>query len=231
VQRSTIVLLAALAGAGTAAVVWAAGDEAATVREPAVRLDNAAQVAETVPPPTTPYRLPVDPALGPVWSPTHAAYPATDVFLPCGVDIVSPVRGTVLEVRRVDSWDPAVDNPATRGGRSVAILGAEGVRYYFAHFESIEPALAVGQTIDPGRRLGALGDSGRASACHLHVGISPPCPGKEWSVRRGVVWPHRYLDSWRDGGQQGPAEEVAAWAAAHPDACADAMADPYAPDA
>lgn len=226
-----IVPLAAIAVLGAGAMVWAAGNEAATVTQPAVRIDNAVQVAETVPPPTTSYRLPVDPALGPGWNPTHATYPATDVFLSCGVDIVSPVRGTVIEVRRVDSWDPAVDNPATRGGRSVAILGADGVRYYFAHFESIEPALAVGQTVDPGRRLGALGDSGRTSACHLHFGISPPCPGKEWSVRRGVVWPYPYLDSWRDGGQRSPAEEVADWAAANPNACADAMADPYAPDA
>jgi hypothetical protein len=226
-----IVPRAAIATVGVGAMVWAAGNQAATVTQPAVRLDNAVQVAETVPPPTTPYRLPVDPALGPGWNPTHATYPATDVFLPCTVDIVSPVRGTLLEVRRVDSWDPVVDNPATRGGRSVAILGADGVRYYFAHFDSIEPALDVGQTVDPGQRLGALGDSGRTSACHLHFGISPPCPGKEWSVRRGVVWPYPYLDSWRDGGQRSPAEEVATWAANHPTACADAMADPYAPDA
>ena len=198
-----------LAVGGVGTLAWAVGPEAATVTESAVRLDDAVQVAETVPPPTTPYRLPVDPALGPGWNPTHASYPATDVFLPCGDDVVSPVRGTVLEVRRVDSWDPAVDNPATRGGRSVAILGADGVRYYFAHFQSIEPPLAVGQTVDPGDRLGALGESGRTSACHLHFGISPPCPGKEWSVRRGVVWPYPYLDSWRAGGQRSPAAEVA----------------------
>jgi murein DD-endopeptidase MepM/ murein hydrolase activator NlpD len=221
----------ALAAVGAGAFAWAAGQDVATVAEPAVRLDNAVQVAETLPPPTTPYRLPVDPELGPGWNPTHASYPATDVFLPCGTDVVSPVRGTVLEVRRIDSWDPVVDNPATRGGRSVSILGADGVRYYFAHFQSIQPALAVGQTVDPGQRLGALGDSGRTSACHLHFGISPPCPGKEWSVRRGVVWPYPYLDSWRAGGQRSPADEVANWAEAHPNACAEAMADPYAPDA
>jgi murein DD-endopeptidase MepM/ murein hydrolase activator NlpD len=223
------VVVAVLAAVGAGAV-WAALG-AATVAAPAVRLDNAVQVAPTLPPPTTPYRLPVDPTLGPGWNPTHATYPATDLFLPCGVDVVAPVRGEVLEVRRVDSWDPVVDNPATRGGRSVAILGADGVRYYFAHFQSIEAALSVGQTVEVGQRLGALGDSGRSSACHLHFGISPPCPGKEWSVRRGVVWPYPYLDSWRAGGQRSPADEVAAWATANPDACSEAMADPYAADA
>lgn len=203
----------------------------ATVTVPASRVGNDAQVAETLPPPTTPYRLPVDPALGPGWNATHASYPATDVFLPCGVDVVAPVNGTVLEVRRVDSWDAAVDNPATRGGRSVALLGDDGVRYYFAHFASIETALGVGHRVELGDRLGSLGDSGRTSACHLHFGISPPCPGKEWSVRRGVVWPYPYLDDWRDGVQTSPAAEVADWSAANPDACEAAMADPFAPDA
>lgn len=190
----------------------------ATVDQTAER-GVAAQVAETVPPPSTPYRLPVDPTAGPAWNPTHSSYPATDIFLPCGADIVSPVAGTVVHVRRVDSWDPAVDDPATRGGRSVAVLGVDGVRYYFAHFRSIDPAVEVGLTVEPGRYLGALGDSGRSSACHLHLGLSPDCPGEEWWVRRGVVWPAPYLDDWRAGIQTSPAAEVRAWHAANPDAC------------
>ena len=47
-------------------------------------------------------------------------------------------------------------------------------------------------------------------------------------MRRGVVWPHPYLDAWRRGEQLSPAEEIAWWAAANPDACAEAMADPTA---
>jgi murein DD-endopeptidase MepM/ murein hydrolase activator NlpD len=219
-----LVAIASLLGS-TALAIGSSAEHVAVVIEHAIRLDNATQVADTVPPPSTPYRLPVDPAAGPGWSPTHSSYPATDVFLPCGADIVSPVWGTVLEVRRVDSWDPAVDDPATRGGRSVAVLGIDGVRYYFAHFESIEPDLAVGDRVVSGQRLGALGESGRTSACHVHVGFSPPCPGPEWRVRRGVVWPYPYLDDWLSGGQRSPADEVAAWEAAHPDACADAIAE------
>ncbi len=142
---------------------------------------------------------------------------------------MSPANGVVLESRRVNSYDPAVDNPATRGGRSVAILGDDGVRYYLAHFESIDDGIEPGVRVSAGQSLGHVGRTGRASACHLHFGISPPCPGKEWSVRRGVVWPHTYLDDWRAGGQRSPADEVNAWVAANPDACAQAMADP--PDA
>jgi murein DD-endopeptidase MepM/ murein hydrolase activator NlpD len=165
------------------------------------------------------------------WGRTHSEYAATDVFAACGSAIVAPVNGVVLESRRVNSYDAAVDNPATRGGRSVSILGDDGVRYYLAHFESIDAGIEPGVRVAAGQSLGRMGRTGRASACHLHFGISPPCPGKEWPVRRGVVWPRPYLDDWRAGGQLSPADEVATWLAANRTACAGAMADPFAPDA
>ena len=82
-----------------------------------------------------------------------------------------------------------------------------------------------------GDHLGTIGTTGRSSACHVHFGMSPPCPEREWSVRRGVVWPYRYLDDWRSGGQASPADEVAAFVAEQPDACASAADDPVAADA
>jgi murein DD-endopeptidase MepM/ murein hydrolase activator NlpD len=88
-----------------------------------------------------------------------------------------------------------------------------------AHFESIETGIEPGVRVGIGQRLGLMGRTGRASACHVHFGISPPCPQPEWSVRRGVVWPYPYLDDWRAGGQRSPVAEVQAWVAAHPDAC------------
>jgi peptidoglycan LD-endopeptidase LytH len=145
--------------------------------------------------------------------------------------LVSPVNGVVLESRRVNSYDPMVDNPATRGGRSVAIVGDDGVRYYMAHFEQIDDGIEPGVRVAIGQPLGLMGRTGRASACHVHFGMSPPCPGKEWSVRRGVIWPHPYLGDWRQGGQRSPVYEIEQWVAAHPNACADAMADPNAGDA
>lgn len=177
------------------------------------------------------YVLPVADADRAGWGDTHSSYPATDIFVGCGATLVSPVDGTVLEVRRVDSYDRSVDNPATRGGRSVSILGDDGVRYYLAHFDTIVDDLDVGDDVRLGATLGTMGDTGRTSACHLHFSISPPCPGKEWSVRRGAVWPYPYLDAWRRGEQRSPVDDVETWAAEHPTACADAMADPYAPDA
>ena len=164
---------------------------------------------------------------------SHHDYPAADIFASpgCGTPLVSPVDGRVLEVRTVNLYDPATDNPAHRGGRYVSILGADGVRYYLAHLDTVAAGLSPGQPIGAGAVVGTMGRTGRAGACHVHLGISPPCPGKEWSVRRGVVWPQPYLDAWRRGGTGSPAAEVGAWARANPGACAAAMRDPYAPDA
>ena len=192
---------------------------------------TAATTTTTTVPTTTPYVVPVAAVDLAGWGDTHSTYPATDIFVGCGAELLSPVNGTVLEVRRTDSWDPVVDNPATRGGRSVSILGDDGVRYYLAHFDEITEPLETGDRVGAGQLLGTMGDTGRSSACHLHFAISPPCPGKEWSVRRGVVWPYPYLDAWRQGDQTSPVDEVAAWAASHPDACSEAMADPNAADA
>ena len=195
----------------------------------------------TVPPTTTTlpalgagstlHVLPVGADAGPGWGTTHSEYPATDVFAACGTTIVSPVDGTVVHVRTEDAWDAAVDDPATRGGRSVAVLGDDGVRYYMAHLDTIEPATVVGAAVTAGQPIATLGRTGRASACHLHFALSVLCPGPEWSVRRGVIWPYPYLDDWRDGIDASPVDELIAWSAANPDACAAAMADPHAGNA
>ncbi len=166
------------------------------------------------------------------YSRVHHDYPASDVFVPrsCGSSLISPVNGVILEARRDDGWDKAIDNPATRGGKSVAILGDDGVRYYMAHFDSLATDIEPGVRVEVGHPLGLMGMTGRAGACHVHFAISPPCPGKEWSVRRGVIWPWKYLDAWRRGEQLSPLPEIEEWVAAHPDACALAMADPNAAD-
>jgi murein DD-endopeptidase MepM/ murein hydrolase activator NlpD len=226
-----LIALSAIGLAVTTQVTALAIQTGAIVTTPAER--RPAMLAGTpARPDSTPYRVPVADVARAAWGTTHSAYPATDIFLACGAELVSPVWGTLLEVRRVDAYDPAIDNPATRGGRSVAILGYDGVRYYLAHLDEVDPALAVGGEIALGQRVGTIGATGRTGGvCHIHFGISPPCPQQEWSVRRGVVWPYRYLDAWRRGVQRSPVIEVAQWSADHPTACADAATDPYAPDA
>jgi murein DD-endopeptidase MepM/ murein hydrolase activator NlpD len=202
-----------------------------TAPPPATTGTTTPTPSTTTAPTAITYRFPVENVAAAGYVAEHHDYPAADIFQGCGAAIVAPVDGVILEVRREDSWSARTDNPAARGGRSVSLLGRDGVRYYFAHFQSIEALLEPGSTVTIGQRLGAMGRTGRASGCHLHFAISPPCQGKEWSVRRGVVAPWRYLDAWRRGEQLSPAAEVAAWSQAHPDACHAAMADPDAASA
>jgi murein DD-endopeptidase MepM/ murein hydrolase activator NlpD len=203
---------------------------ATTAPASTARPTTTADPTTTTAPATPRYVVPVVDVAVAGWTAGHAGYPATDIFAACGTGVVAPVGGELLEVRRVDGWDPAIDNPATRGGRSVTIHGDDGVRYYLSHLDRVAESLSPGRRVAAGQRLGTVGLTGRTSACHVHFGISPPCPGPEWSVRRGAVEPAPYLDAWRSGTATSPADEVAAWIAANPDACAEAMADPDAAD-
>ena len=160
----------------------------------------------------------------------HHDYPASDIFADCGSPVVAPIDGELLDIRTIDQWVKSVDNPATRGGKSIAMLGYDGVRYYMAHFSEIDASLVVGQKVVAGQSLGAVGMTGRAGACHVHFALSLPCAGKEWKVRRGVIWPWRYLDAWRAGTDLSPLEELQTWFADNPSACADALAEPTAGD-
>ncbi len=143
---------------------------------------------------------------------THHDYAATDIITACGNKVVATVSGVILETTRVDTWNSKVDAGATRGGLSVSILGDDGVRYYGSHMRMILDNIQPGVRVTMGQQLGEIGDTGDASACHLHFGISPPCQETgDWWIQRGVIWPWSYLDSWRTGGNKNPVPEIAAW--------------------
>jgi peptidoglycan LD-endopeptidase LytH len=143
---------------------------------------------------------------------THHDYPATDLFTRRGCAFVAPVDGTVDEVTRTDAWTQASDRGADRGGRSVSLVGVDGVRYYGSHLEAVAPGIAPGVRVRAGQPLGRIGNSGsaRVTPVHLHLGISWPTRPGIWWVRRGMVPPARYLDSWRAGGHRSPAGAVRA---------------------
>jgi murein DD-endopeptidase MepM/ murein hydrolase activator NlpD len=142
----------------------------------------------------------------------HAGYPAADMFTNRGCAFVAPVAGRVDEVTRTDSWRQASDRGADRGGRSVSLVGVDGVRYYGSHLEAVAPGIAPGTRVRAGRLLGRIGNTGsaRITPVHLHFGISWPTRPGIWWVRRGMVPPQRYLDSWRDGGNLSPVRAVRA---------------------
>ncbi|HEY7222655.1 MAG TPA: peptidoglycan DD-metalloendopeptidase family protein [Micromonosporaceae bacterium] len=144
---------------------------------------------------------------------THHDYPATDIITPCGGTYVAPISGVVVSVTRVDEYDPKVNAGPTRGGLSVAILGDDGVRYYGSHFQAIGDNITEGVRVVAGDRVATVGHTGDASVCHVHFGLSPVCGKDDWFVRRGVIWPWRYLDSWRSGGNADPTPEIKKWQA------------------
>ncbi len=160
------------------------------------------------------YAFPVQPraSCGASYGHSHHDYPATDIFTRHGCRFVAPTDGTVTEVARIDRWDPSTDRGADRGGRSVAMVGTDGVRYYGSHLEMVAAGIAPGVRVRAGRLLGLIDNSGDAASTptHLHFGISWPTRPGIWWVRRGMVYPWPYLDSWRAGGNRSPAAAVRA---------------------
>ena len=114
----------------------------------------------------------------------HHGYPASDIIAACGLPVVSPVDGVVLELSRVDKWDPKVNDGATRGGLFVSIKGVDGVRYYGSHLSKVARGLRPGVPVSAGQRIGNVGRTGDAGACHLHFQLYTPS---------GIVNPYSYL--------------------------------------
>ena len=133
-------------------------------------------------------------------------YPATDIFAVVGTQFVAVTDGIVDFVSYEDQWDPALDDPALRGGLSVAIIGADGLRYYGSHLSSIAAGIAPGVHVTAGQLLGLVGNSGdaRNTLSHVHFGISRPTTPDDWKARRGQVDPYPFLLAWKDGQNLSP---------------------------
>ena len=140
----------------------------------------------------------------------HHDYPANDILGKKGCPFVAVTAGEVIDVNRKDRYKWNVNDPATRGGRWVAILGDDGVRYYGSHLLSVEDGIEVGVRVSAGDLLGKLGDSGDAkgTAPHVHFGISWNTDSSIWWVRRGEIAPWDYLDAWKKGIDKSPVKAV-----------------------
>lgn len=153
------------------------------------------------------YVFPVQPASVAHFGPYHHDYPATDIFCPTGSSFVAPTSGVVNYVSRTDLWNPRIDDPATRGGLSVAIIGDDGVRYYGSHLSAVAVGVVPGLRVQAGQLLGKTGKTGDARyvSPHLHFGISRPTTPADWKARRGQLSPYRYLLAWLQGKALKPA--------------------------
>jgi hypothetical protein len=222
---SAVLLLALVAAACSSAAPVAPSVRGTTTMTAATTFDTVAtttlpptvatttlpqpMVPSTTMPPTTTTTIvanpvhvfPLDPPSVGSYSPGGHAYVATDIFAPTGTRFVAVTSGVVQGVTRVDVWDPEVDDGATRGGLSVALVGDDGVRYYGSHLSDVAVGLDPGVRVEVGQLLGLVGVTGSArdTPSHLHFGISRPTTFDDWEVRRGEIDPVPLLDAWRAG--------------------------------
>ena len=142
----------------------------------------------------------------------HHDYPATDIQAKKGCAFVAPINGTVEDVNLKDSWSGKTNLGKDRGGLSVSIIGEDGVRYYGSHLSKVEPGIEPGVVVTAGQKLGEVGSTGsaRGTKPHLHFGISYPTKPGDWKIRRGVLYPWKYLDAWKVGKDLSPAKAIAA---------------------
>jgi len=157
------------------------------------------------------YTFPID-GCAATYARSHHNYPATDILAKKGCRFVATTSGIVDEVNRIDKWNGKTNVGAQRGGLFVSIIGDDGVRYYGSHLGKVAPGIAHGLRVSAGDLLGYIGTSGdaRGTAPHVHYGISWPTPSGIWWVRRGEVYPWRYLDAWKAGKDLSPTKSVAA---------------------
>ena len=142
---------------------------------------------------------------------SHHNYPATDILTKKGCKFVAPTSGVVDEVNHVDKFSWKTNKGADRGGLSISIVGDDGVLYYGSHLSKIPTEMVPGFRVNVGDIIGYVGNSGDAKglATHLHFGISWPTPAGIWWVRRGELYPWKYLDAWKAGKDVSPAKAVA----------------------
>jgi murein DD-endopeptidase MepM/ murein hydrolase activator NlpD len=143
---------------------------------------------------------------------SHHDYPATDIIAKKGCAFVAPIAGVVDEIVLVDKWSGKTNLGADRGGLSVSIIGDDGIRYYGSHLSKIETNVIPGLKVATGDKLGEVGATGSAKGTspHLHFGISYPTQKGIWWVKRGVLYPWKYLDAWKLGNDLKPVVKVPA---------------------
>jgi hypothetical protein len=144
------------------------------------------------------------------YSKFHHDYPATDIQAKKGCFFIASIDGVVEDVNLKDNWSGKTNLGEDRGGLSVSYIGIDGVRYYGSHLSKVESGIVPGLAVKAGQKLGEVGSTGsaRGTKPHLHFGISYPTAPGDWEIRRGVIWPWKYLDAWRAGENLSPVAAI-----------------------
>ncbi len=96
-----------------------------------------------------------------------------------GTPVIAPCAGTVVEAVN-DSPEMAIGetNAAQPAGNHV-VISCEGVDLTLAHMRPGTVTVAAGDTVEVGRRLGEVGNSGNTTEPHLHIHAVPAGTGTE----------------------------------------------------
>jgi len=87
-----------------------------------------------------------------------------------GIDIVADAGTAVLSAAN----GVIIGNRETQiGGKVLWILGCGHRLYYYAHMRELAPAMYLGRHVEPGERIGSVGNTGNArdTVSHLHFAI------------------------------------------------------------
>lgn len=95
------------------------------------------------------------------------SHEGTDIFASKGTPVYSATNGYVIKVGNNNL-----------GGTIVFTMGPGGVRYYYAHLDSIASGIHMGSPVTTDTVLGFVGDSGNALGTppHLHFGVYDNAP-------------------------------------------------------
>ena len=113
---------------------------------------------------------------GPRWGRTHDGL---DVGAPTGTPLHAMSRGTVILAGTVAGL-----------GNKVEIRYWDGTVSWYGHLSRID--VRRGQTVVPGQRVGAVGNTGNSFGSHLHLEIHPtggddPVDPYPWLQRKGLL--------------------------------------------
>ena len=96
-------------------------------------------------------------ATGSLWAHWHTG---TDFSVPCGTPVYAAHAGTVA-LETAQSWAGPLLVKVTAGPDSLTT--------WYAHMSKV--SVAESQTVRAGQQIGASGDEGNVSGCHLHFEV------------------------------------------------------------
>ncbi len=75
-----------------------------------------------------------------------------------GEDVYSVLNGKIDQI-----------SPNLNSYGNLVVVDHDGMKTYYAHLDSIDDSITVGDSVKAGQRIGAVGSTGRSTGAHLHI--------------------------------------------------------------